>query len=152
MHQCYAHARAEALSYILLAVVLLLACYALWSHWYIASLPLDEMHQHGILARGAPALIAALVIPLMLWAIGCGGLGLKNVMRKHWITFALTAVGVSAILASTLQLLLAPGYQWGAQDGFIATVLIVPVVVLGAGIIGCAITAGLARSAGSGKK
>lgn len=149
MQRQYAEAKAEALSYILLAMVVMLVCYAFWSHWTIATLPMEETRQLGALVRAAPALIAALVVPLMLWAIVCDQLRLVDVVRRHWMIFSLTAVGVCAIVASASWLLLDDGYQWGAQDRVIATVLLIPVAVICTGLVGYAVTVGSSGKVGS---
>lgn len=149
MHRYYEEAKAAALSYILLAMVAMLVCYALWSHWTIANLPMEETRQLGALVRAAPALIAALVVPLMLWAIVCGKLRLADVMRRHWMIFSHAAVGVCAIVASASWLLLDDGYQWGAQDRVIATVLLIPVAVICIGLVGYAVTVRSSGKVGS---
>ncbi len=149
MHKRYAEAKAEALSYILLAVVVMLVCYAFWSHWSITNLPIEGIHQRGALVRAAPALLAALIVPLILWAIACGRLRLTDVMRRHWMIFSLAAAGVCAIVASASWLLLDDGYQWGAQDRVMATVLLVPVAVICTGLVGYALTVRSAGKAGS---
>lgn len=149
MHKHYAEAKAEALSYILLAVVVMLVCYAFWSHWSIANLPIEDIRQRGALVRAAPALTAALVVPLMLWAIACGRLRLTDVMRRHWMLYSLAAVGACAIAASASWLLLDDGYQWGAQDRVMATIMLVPVAVICTGLAGYAVTVRLASKAGS---
>jgi hypothetical protein len=149
MQRQYAEAKAEALSYILLAMVVMLVSYAFWSHWTIANLPMEETRQLGALVRAAPALIAALVVPLMLWAIVCGKLRLADVMRRHWMIFSLAAVGVCAIVASASLLLLDDGYQWGAQDSVIATVLLIPVAVICIGLVGYAVTVRFSGKVGS---
>ena len=123
--------------------------YALWSHWSITSLSAEDASQLGAVVRGAPALLAVLIVPLMLWAIGSGNLRLWSVIRKHWLVFSLAAAGVCAILGSAFWLLLEGAYQWGAQDSVVAAILLVPVTVLCIGLAGCAVAARLDGRAGS---
>ena len=149
MQSNYSEARAEALSYILLALVMILGSYALWSHWSIASLPAEDASQLGAVVRSAPALLAVLIVPLMLWAIGSGNLQLWSVFRKHWLVFSLAAAGVCAIVGSVFWLLLEDAYQWGAQDSVVAAILLVPVTMLCIGFAGCAVAARFDGSAGS---
>ena len=149
MQSNYSEARAEALSYILLALVMILGSYALWSHWSIASLPAEDASQLGAVVRSAPALLAVLIVPLMLWAIGSGNLQLWSVFRKHWLVFSLAAAGVCAIVGSAFWLLLEDAYQWGAQDSVVAAILLVPVTMLCIGFAGCAVAARFDGRAGS---
>lgn len=149
MQSNYSEARALALSYILLVVVLILGGYALWSHWSIASLPAEDASQLGAVVRSAPALLAVLIVPLMLWAIGSGNLQPWHVIRKHWLVFSLVAAGVCAIVGSAFWLLLEGAYQWGAQDSVVAAIMLVPVTVLCIGLAGCAVAARLDGRAGS---
>lgn len=149
MQSNYSEARALALCYILLAVVLMLVVYALWSHWSIASLPVEDASQLGAVVRSAPALLAVLAVPLMLWAIGSGNLQLWGVIRKHWLVFSLAAAGVLIIAGSAFWLLLEGSYRWGAQDNVLAAILVVPVTVLCIGLAGCAVAARFDGRAGS---
>ncbi|MBA4290256.1 MAG: hypothetical protein C0439_14905 [Pseudomonas sp.] len=71
MHDSLAEAKAEALSYILQAVVLILVCFTLWAHWSIASLSVEEAVMLGGLVIGALALLALIAVPLLLAAIHC---------------------------------------------------------------------------------
>jgi hypothetical protein len=149
MQSDYSEARAQALSYILLTVVLILGGYALWSHWSIANLPTEDASQLGAVVRSAPAILAVLTVPLMLWAISSGKLQLWYVVRKHWLVFALTAVGVCAIMGSAFWLLLEGTYQWGAQDNVLAAILMVTLTVLCIGFAGYAVAAWFNGRAGS---
>ena len=136
MQPNYSEARAYALSYILLAVVLILSSYALWSHWSIASLQVEEASQLGLAVRSAPALLALIAVPLPLWAIHCSNRQLLRVIRQRWLIFSLVAAGVCGIFGSALWLLREGTYQWGAQDGVVATILLVPLAVLSVGAVG----------------
>ncbi len=149
MQPNYSEAIAHAITYILLVVVLILSGYALWSHWSIASLQAEEASQLGFAVRSAPALLALIAVPLLLWAIHCSNRQLPRVIRKRWLIFSLVAVCVCAILGSGMWLLLAGTYQWGAQDGTVAAIVLVPVVVLGIGAVGYGIAAMLDKSAAS---
>ncbi len=141
MQPLYAEARALALSYLLLACVLLLGGYAFWSHWYIATLP-GEAGQLGAAVRGAPASLTALTVPLLLWAIASSGKGtLKSMIHQHRLLYALVAGVVCAITISAAWLLLDAPYQWGAQDRVVVTIMLVPLTLLGIGVAGYAIAA-----------
>ena len=149
MQPNYSEARAHALSYILLAVVSILSSYALWSHWSMASLQAEEARQLGLAVRSAPALLALIAVPLLLWAIHCSNRQLLRVMRKHWLIFSLVAAGVCGIFGSALWLLREGTYQWGAQDAVVATIMLVPLVVLSVGAVGYGIAVRLDDRAGS---
>jgi len=139
MHDNFAEAKAEALSYILLAVVLILACFALWSHWSIASLSVEEAVMLGGLVRGAPALLALITVPLLLWAIHCSSRQLLRVVCKHRLIFSLVVTGMCGIFGSALWLLVYGNYQWGAQDRVLAKILLVPAFVFVLGAAACGI-------------
>lgn len=147
MHDSFAEAKAEALSYVLLAVVLILACFALWSHWSIASLSVEEAVMLGGLVRGAPALLALIAVPLLLWAIHCSSRQLLRVMRKHRLIFSLVVAGMCGIFGSALWLLVCGNYQWGTQDSVLVKILLVPVFVFGLGAVACGIATLVDKSA-----
>jgi len=92
-----------------------LGCYALWSHWHIVTLPAEEARQLGVIVRGAPALLAVLIVPLMLSAVANGNLLLFGSIRKHWLIFSLAAAGMSLIVCSASWLLFEGAYQRAAQ-------------------------------------
>lgn len=147
MHDSFQEAKAEALSYILLAVVLILACYALWSHWSIASLSVEEAVMMGEVVRGAPALLALIFVPLMLWAIHCSSRQLLRVVCKHRLIFSLVVAGMCGIFGSALWLLVCGNYQWGPQDSVLAKILLVPVFVFALGVAAFGIAALVDKSA-----
>lgn len=139
MHDNFAEAKAEALSYILLVVVLILVCYAFWSHQSIASLPVEEAAMLGVVVRGAPALLALIAVPLLLWAIHCSSRPLIKFACKHRFMFSLVIAGVCCIFGSATWLLVGGNYESGIQDSVVAKILLVPLLVLVFGAIGCGI-------------
>ena len=149
MQSDYSEARAHALSYILLAVVLILSSYAVWSYWSVASLQPEEARHLGMAVRSAPALLALIAVPMLLWAIHCSTRQLLTAIRRHWLIFSLVASGICGIFGSAFWLLLQDSYQWGVQDSVVAAILLVPMTMLCLGVAGCIVAArvdGRARS------
>ena len=98
--------------------------------------------QLGAAVRGAPALLTALAVPLLLWAIASSGEGtLKSMILQHRMLYALVAGVVCAITISAVWLLLDVPYQWGAQDWVVAAIMLVPLTLLGIGVAGYSIAA-----------
>lgn len=149
MQEHYAEAKAKAITYVLLAVVLILSSYALWSHWTIASLQTEEASQLGLAVRGAPALLVLIAVPLLLWAIHCSNRQLRRVIRQHWRIFSLIAACVCAIVGSALWLLWNGTYQWGVQDTVVAKILLIPLAVLSFSAVGYGLAAKFDGRAGS---
>lgn len=122
--------KALATTYILLFLLLMLNGYALWTHWYLASLPLEESRQHGIFVRGAPALLMLMVVPPMLVIIANFAGQLRTLVRQHWKISSLITLGALAILANSISLLLAEPHQLGAADRVVGAILLIPLTML----------------------
>lgn len=141
--------KALAITYILLFLLLMLGIYALWIRWYLTSLPMEHSSQHGAVVRGAPALLTMMVVPPMLLVIRRIVGPLLTFIRRQWKVFSLLMLFVFVSLASTVSLLLAAHYEFGAADRAVGAVLLVPLTILVFAGLGCSVAIMLDEKAAS---